>query len=227
MIGLHMYGRMKSCGRLSIGLIALSAVAFAQPQLPSYTSLKFPPLPEIKLPTPEIFTLPNGMKFYMLEDHELPLVSGTAIIRTGNLFDPNDKRGLAELTGTVLRSGGTKSKTGDQIDVQLENIAASVESSIGESSGTLSFSCLKDNTDEVMNVFSDFMRSPEFRQDKVDLAKMQVRSSISRRNDDPNGIKSREFAKLIAAFGRSPKVSAFLTERLLDELLKRARRAIA
>ena len=196
-----MYGMMKSCGRLGIGLFALIALSLAQPALPSYTSLKFPPLPEIKLPTPVIFTLPNGMKFYMLEDHELPLVSGTAIIRTGNLFDPNDKRGLAELTGSVLRSGGTRSKTGDQIDTQLENIAASVESSIGESSGTLSFSCLKDNTAEVMDIFHDFLTEPEFRQDKVDLAKMQLNSSISRRNDDPNSILGREFASIV--YGRT------------------------
>jgi zinc protease len=185
----------------------LLTCAFAQTEvvrppvsLPSYKDLKFAPLPPLKLPEPEIFTLPNGMKIYMLEDHELPLVSGTAIIRTGNLFDPSDKRGLAELTGTVQRSGGTKTKTGDQIDVQLENIAASVESGIGESSGTLSFSCLKENTDEVMGVFHDLMTSPEFRQDKVDLAKMQTSSSISRRNDDANGILSREFADIV--YGR-------------------------
>jgi zinc protease len=180
-------------------ICATSLIAQPAP-LPSYKDLKFSPLPPLKLPEPEIYTLPNGLKVYMLEDHELPLVSGTAIIRTGNLFDPDDKRGLAELTGSVLRAGGTKTKTGDQIDVQLENIAASVESSIGESSGSMSFSCLKENTDEVMSVFRDFMTAPEFRQDKVDLAKMQLRSSISRRNDDANGILSHEFASIV--YGR-------------------------
>jgi zinc protease len=168
--------------------------------LPSYKDLKFPPLPPLKLPEPTIVTLSNGIKVFMLEEHELPLVRGTALIRTGNLFDPADKRGLADLTGTVLRSGGTKDKTGNQIDVQLENIAASVESGIGESSATMSFSCLKENTDEVLGVFHDLMTAPEFRQDKVDLAKTQFRSSISRRNDDPGGIGSREFASLV--YGR-------------------------
>ena len=56
---------------------------------------------------------------------------------------------------------------------------------------------MKENTDEVMGLFRDFMTAPEFRQDKVDLAKMQLRSSISRRNDDPNGILSREFADTV------------------------------
>ena len=75
------------------------------------------------------------MKVFLLEDHELPLVCGGALIRTGNLFDPADKHGVAQLTGEVLRSGGTKAKTGDQMDEELENVAASVESQIGETSG--------------------------------------------------------------------------------------------
>ncbi len=192
--------------RAIVSLVLFAAALAAQTQvrppvaLPSYKDLKFPPLPPVKIPEPEIFTLPNGMKVYMLEYHELPLVHGTAIIRTGNLFDPADKRGVADLTGTVLRSGGTKDKTGDQIDVELENMAASVESGIGESSGSLSFNCLTENTDEVMRVFHDLMTSPEFRQDKVDLAKTQMRSAISRRNDDAGGIGSREFTNII--YGR-------------------------
>src|SRR5205814_1216585 len=100
------------------------------------------PLPPLKIPDPETFTLPNGMKVYLLENHELPVISGFALVRTGNLFDPADKKGLAGITGDVLRSGGTTAKSGDQIDEELENIAASVESGIGESSGSVSFSCL-------------------------------------------------------------------------------------
>lgn len=167
------------------------------PNLPSYKALKYPPLGKIVIPKPEQFTLANGMKVYLLEDHELPLVSGFALVRTGNLFDPSEKRGLADITGMVLRSGGTTSKTGDQLDESLENIAASVESNIGESRGSLSFSCLRENTGQVMSIFHDFLTSPAFRQDKVDLAKTMMRSSIARRNDDPSSIASREFASLV------------------------------
>ena len=176
---------------------ALSLVA--QPAK-DYKSLKFPPLREVKPPEPVFFTLPNGMKIFLLEDHELPLISGSALIRTGNLFDPNDKRGLADLSGQIMRSGGTKAKSGDQLDEELESVAASVESSIGESNGSVGFSCLKENLDPVMAIFRDVMTQPEFRQDKVDLAKTQARSGISRRNDDAAGIASREFASTV--FGR-------------------------
>jgi zinc protease len=169
--------------------------------LPSYKDLKYPPLPPLKVPDPVEVTLSNGMKILLLEDHELPLVSGAALIRTGNLFDPSTKRGLAGLTGEVLRSGGTKTRTGDQLDQDLENVAASIESQIGETSATLTFSCLKDNTDQVLALFKDLLTSPEFRQDKVDLAKTQTRSGISRRNDDPDGIAEREFSDIV--YGRN------------------------
>jgi len=163
--------------------------------------MKYPPLRPIQIPKVDVSTLPNGMKLYLLEDHELPLVNGTALVRTGNLFDPADKVGLATITGMVLRSGGTKEKTGDQIDEELENIAASVESSIGETSGTVRFSALKENTDAVLLLFRDLLTAPEFRQDKVALAKTQLRSSISRRNDDAHAISQREFADIV--YGRN------------------------
>ena len=188
-------------------LLGLSVAAFAQTEvrraavLPSYKDLKYQPLPPLKVPEPVEFTLSNGMKVFLLEDHELPLVSGGALIRTGNLFDPANKKGVAELTGEVLRSGGTKTKTGDQLDEELENVAAQVESQIGETSGNLSFSCLKENTEQVLGIFKDFLTAAEFREDKVDLAKTQLRSEISRRNDEPGGVAEREFSDIV--YGRN------------------------
>lgn len=184
-----------------ISLLAFPLILAAQPAAaPSYKTIKFPPLRDVKPPQVEQFTLPNGMKVYLLEEHELPLISGSALVRTGNLFDPKDKVGLAGLTGQTMRSGGTKSKTGEQLDAQLESLAASVESGIGETSGSVSFSTLKENAAEVMAVFKDVLTQPEFRQPKVDLAKTQTRSMISRRNDDADGIVDREFASIL--YGR-------------------------
>ena len=118
-------------------------------------------------------------------------------MRTGNLFDPPDKIGLATITGMVMRTGGTRDKTGDQLDLELENMAASVETSIDESLGSVSFSALKENGDQVLAAFRDVLTAPEFRQDKIDLAKNQIRSGISRRNDEPFGIVQREFSDIL------------------------------
>src|ERR1700689_4373467 len=127
-----------------IAAVCLAGGIWAQ-VAPSYKDLKYPPLPQVKIPEPASFTLPNGMRIFLLEDHELPLVQGLALIHTGNLFDPPDKKGLSEFTAQVLRSGGTKAKTGDQIDEELENMAASVEAGMGGTSASMSFSALKEN----------------------------------------------------------------------------------
>ena len=186
--------------------------------IPSYKDLKYPPLRAIHIPDVATFTLPNGIKLYLLEDHELPLVRGSALVRTGNLFDPADKVGLATITGMVIRTGGTKDKTGDQLDEQLENIAASVETSIDESFGQASFSCLKENTDEVLGVFHDVLTSPGFRQNKIDLAKTELRSGISRRNDDPHGIVEREFANTV--YGRNTPYGWQLEYATVDRITR-------
>jgi zinc protease len=166
----------------------------------SYKDLKYPPLRPVKIPEPLSFTLPNGMKVFLLEDHELPLINGLALVRTGNLFDPSGKRGLSSVMADVLRSGGTRAKTGDQIDEELENVAASVESSMGETSASISFSGLQESTGTVLRIFHDVMTDPEFRQDKIDLTITQMQSGIDRRNDDPQGIAEREIANIL--YGR-------------------------
>jgi len=179
-------------------LFAIFFVALAAGQtVPSYKTLKYPPLPQVKISEPAEFTLSNGMRVLLLEDHELPLIRGLALIRTGNVFDPPDKRGLSQVMADVLRAGGTKSKTGDQIDEELENIAGSVEGGMDETSASVSFSGLKETGDQVLAVFKDVLTNPEFRQDKLDLTLTQYRSSIARRNDDAGEIPQRELTRIL------------------------------
>ncbi|OHB61116.1 MAG: hypothetical protein A2167_08100 [Planctomycetes bacterium RBG_13_46_10] len=163
----------------------------------SYKKLKFPALGDIVVPDVERVTLPNGMQLFLLEDHELPLISISARIRTGSVYEPADKIGLASITGIVMRTGGTTSKTGDQIDEELEQIAASVETGIGLNAGYASVSVLKEDIDTGLAILADVLMNPAFREDKILLAKVQHRSAIARRNDQVAQIAGREFTKLI------------------------------
>jgi zinc protease len=129
------------------------------------------------------------------------VINGLALVRTGNLFDPPDKRGLSSVMADVLRSGGTRVKTGDQIDEELENIAASVESNMGETNASVSFSGLKETAGTVLRVFKEVLTDAEFRQEKIDLAIAQTHSGIDRRNDDPQAIVEREISNIL--YGRN------------------------
>ena len=174
-----------------------AAPAAAPERVADYKQLKYPKLRDIKIPEVERVTLPNGMQLFLLEDHELPLIHMSAVIRTGSIYEPADKIGLASLTGTVMRTGGTTSKTGDELDEQLEQIAASVETGIGRSSGSAYMSVLKEDVDTGLSILADVLMNPAFREEKIDLAKISARTSIARRNDNPSGIASREYGKLI------------------------------
>jgi len=146
---------------------------------------------------PKRIQLSNGMVVFLQEDHELPLVRGTAQIRGGSRDEPAEKVGLIQIFGQAWRQGGTKDKTGDQLDDYLEARAAKVETGGGVDSTTVSWDCLKDNLDDVFKVFVELLRQPAFREDKLPLAKTQLNSGISRRNDEPFQIAFREAAKLV------------------------------
>ena len=181
-----------------------------------YTDLEFEPLPEIELPEYERYELDNGMVVYLMEDRDFPLIGGTAIIRTGSRYEPANKVGLAELTGTVMRSGGTANHSAGELNAILEQKAASVETNIGNSSGSASFSTLTEDLDTVFPLFTEVLRQPAFAADKFAIAKRQQQGSIARRNDDPSSIANREFNKVI--YGETSPYARTIEYETLDNI---------
>ncbi|MGA3015704.1 MAG: pitrilysin family protein [Bryobacteraceae bacterium] len=163
----------------------------------SYKDLKYPPMRAIVTPPMERLTLANGMRVFVVEDHDAALIHGMAVVRTGNLFDPRDRVGLAALTGLVMRTGGTRTRTAEQLTLLLENMAATLDSSIGESAGTVSFSGLEENADALLGAFQEVLTQPEFRQDKVEQARQQLRATILRGNEDAAFVLRREFTNTV------------------------------
>ncbi len=197
--------------------------AIAQVQAKHYTELQLPPLPEVKLPKYERMVLKNGMVVYLMEEHELPLINGTAIIRTGDRFEPGDKVGLAQIMGNVMRSGGTLRHSADELNQMLEQRAASVETGVGDSMGSAGFQTLTEDLDTVFGLYAEVLRLPAFAPDKLELAKSQESGNIARRNDSPEGIVQREFQKLIygnaSPYARTTEY-ATLSKISRDDLLK-------
>src|SRR5438552_9578858 len=150
---------------LLIFLVAMICGAAAQTA--EWQQIKVPPLPAFHPQEPRRVELPNGMVIFLQEDHELPLIRGTAEIRGGSLNEPAEKVGLVQIYGEVWRTGGTQSKTGDQLDDYLEAHAAKVETSGGTDHTTVTWDCMKENLDDVFKVFVELLRNPEFREDKL------------------------------------------------------------
>ena len=179
----------------SLMVLALAvSPAFAQK---SYKELSYPKINDTKIPDVERIVLENGIILFILEDHELPLIHASAQIGVGSYYEPADKAGLASITGDVMRTGGSISMPGEKMDEILESMAATVETGIGKNSGSASMFTLKENLDQTLAIFADVLMHPAFPDNKIQLAKVQENSSISRRNDDPMDISRREFGKVI------------------------------
>lgn len=207
---------------LLVTLCLTASVPASRAQATNWQRIQAPPLHPFHPQLPKRIQLSNGMVIFFQEDHELPLVRGTAQIRGGSREEPTEKVGLVNIYGQAWRTGGTKSKTGDRLDDYLEARAAKVETSGGMDSTTVSWDCLKENLDDVFKVFIELLREPEFREDKIALAKNQVNTSISRRNDQPFQIAFREASKLVygpdSPYARVPEyATAALVTR--DDLL--------
>ena len=127
--------------------------------LPSYKDLKYPPLPPIKPPVPTEFTLSNGMKVFLLEDHELPLVQRNRADPHRKSIRPAGKIGLAGITGDVLRAGGTRQRPAIRSTWSWRISRPRWKAASAKHPASLSFSCLKENTGQVLGVFKDLLTS--------------------------------------------------------------------
>jgi zinc protease len=189
-------------------VLATAPVVCAAPVNPR--SMTFPPL-KFKIPKSERIVLKNGIIVYMLEDHELPVVSVTAFIGAGSVYDPPGKTGLAGLTGALMRSGGTTELAAEKMDDELEFMASSVESSIGTDVGNVSMSCLKRNLDRTLDIFSQVLMTPAFREERVELVRKRTIEALRRENDDPKEVADRELRKAIyhdSPLGSHPTVGS-------------------
>jgi zinc protease len=185
-------------GVLGVALLVLAVTApGAAARKKPWEKFDYPALGKIEMPDYERYELPNGMVVYLAEDHEFPLIELSATIRTGSIYEPADKVGLAEITGRVLRTGGTDSHTGDEIDEMVESRGMNLETWIGGTEGGAYLSALPEDAELGLQLLAEILRRPRFDEDKIDLAKKEQKASIARRNDEPMSIVQREAPKII------------------------------
>ncbi|CAI5523639.1 unnamed protein product, partial [Closterium sp. Naga37s-1] len=157
----------------------------------------FPPLPDPALPPYEQFVLPNGLRVFLLEDHELGLVGGQLLVKGGAQYEAPDKVGVAGMMAAVQRSGGTQQYPEEHLDDTLEAMAASIETSAGTSSLSASLRCLQEDAPTLLPLLRDVVLAPLLPASKLAFSRTQLLGSIARRNDDPGRVASRELQRLL------------------------------
>ena len=202
---------------LGLPFVLAASIASAQslPETPeklNYAPLTYTP-PTAK---DHRVVLKNGVVAYIIEDRALPLITIQATIRAGVWLEPAGKEGLARLTGSQMRAGGTKSLTAEQFDERADFLAAAIGSSMGDSSANASLNCLADNFDDSMKLFIEMLREPRYQEDRLKLAKDQILQDMKKRNDESADIEGREFSVLL--YGDDHVTNKFSTEASIQSI---------
>ena len=196
-------------------IAATTAVAADIPDRPE--KLKFP---ELTFDVPDAdslrFELSDGTPVYAKQDRQFPLVSITVYFHGGGYLVPAGKEGLAGITGAAWRSGGAGERTAQELDEELDFLAANLGTSIGEVSGSASLNVLSKDLDEAMAIFMDVLTAPRFQQDRFDKTKENRLQAMKQRNDDTSDIEAREWNRLI--FGDDYWKNRLATKESVDAI---------
>ncbi len=166
-------------------------------ELPHFDSLEYPDLPELESPDVTTFELDNGIKFYLLEDDELPLIDVNVRVRSGSFMVPDDKTGLHTIMASLMREGGSENYPAGELDELLESRGAQIETSMGTTSGSARMNVLDDDFEEILPAFIDVLENPAFPYNRLAQIMQQQQSQIARRNDSQQQVTNREFRRLI------------------------------
>ncbi len=186
---------------------------FASVSLAQVDRSKMPepgPAPEIKIGDIESFQLDNGLKVFVVENHKLPRVTFRLLIDRDPILE-GENAGYVEIAGSLLRTG-TKNRTKDQIDEEVDFIGANLYTT---STGVTASSLVK-HMDKLLDLMSDVVLHPAFKQEELDKIKKQRISGLASEKDDPNAIARKMKSALF--FGTDHPYGEMVTEKTVESV---------
>lgn len=166
--------------------------------------------PEIKIGRPATFTLPNGLKVFVVQNNKLPRVSTTLSFNMDGIVE-GDKTGLTSMAGSLLRRGTTKmnkAKLDEEIDFLGANISTSATSA--------SASSLKNNFPKLMALLSDVVLRPSLPSSELEKIRKQELSGLQAAKDDPGAIANNVVNRLM--YGKGHPYGDIATEATLTNV---------
>jgi zinc protease len=166
--------------------------------------------PEIKVGKPATFTLPNGLKVFVVENTKLPRVSATLSIDMDGIVEGN-KTGVSQMAGTLLRRGTTKMNK-QQLDEQIDFLGANINTSAtGITAGSL-----KSNFSKVLGLMSDIVLRPSFPTAELEKIRKQELSGLQAAKDDPGAISDNVINRV--TFGKDHPYGDIMTEETVNNV---------
>jgi zinc protease len=188
-------------------MLALTTVATAQTK---QTPPPAGPAPKIELGKYEHFTLKNGLKVYVVENHKLPVVNMSLVLDRDPILE-GDKAGYVNMAGQMMRTG-TKSRTKDQLDEEVDFIGAT----LSFSSTGFNASSLKKNLPTLLDLTADVLLNPNFTQEELDKVKKQMLANLASEKDNPDAIAGKIRNTLL--FGKNHPNGELMTEKSIESV---------
>lgn len=197
---------------LVLAVVAVTACGGGPGKGPRPDDFTYEPL-EFTPPKPADFRteLSNGLVVYIAEDHEIPWFSASLMVRTGPFLESRNKIGVASLTSRIMRIGGTRTMTGEEINDRMDFLAGSVSAT--------SLSVHMRDVDEGLKIWMDILTDPAFPEDKLRRQKESALVRIHNRNKNVSSVGSRTFSELV--YGEDSPITAQQTEAIVNGIVRR------
>lgn len=162
------------------------------------------PAPTINIADAKSFTLPNGLKVFVVENNKLPKVSYSIQF---DLDVPNqqDKAGLGEIFGSML-TAGTKKRSKQQFLDEKENIGANISAS----KSSIFASSLTKHQDKLLELVADILLNPNFSQEELDKLKTQTISGLTMAETNAEAIMNN--VSKVVVYGKNHPYAEVPTE---------------
>jgi zinc protease len=191
-------------------LFLFCAVGFIDAQVDRTKAPQPGPAPKIQIGDYTKFELPNGLKVFVVENHRIPRVSySLTFVITPELEGAS--AGIGSITSDLIGTGTAK-RTKDQINEEIDFIAADLDASAEGIYG----SSLKKHTTRLLDVFSDVAMNSVFTKEELEKKRTQTLSGLASQKDDPSAIANNVSSAII--YGKNHPYGEFETEASVSSI---------
>jgi zinc protease len=145
--------------------------------------------------------LPNGLVVLHSENHNLPIVMVTLMVKAGQLHETEEKAGTANLVAELLTEG-TKNRSSKDISEQVDFIGASIDASAGADFTSISLSVLKKDIHKGFELFADILLNSIFPENEIGRVRERIKGFLKQQEEDPSFLAERAFKREV--FGNHP-----------------------
>jgi zinc protease len=147
-------------------------------------------------------TLSNGLRVFVVTDHEQPSIAARMVLLTaGSIKDPAAMPGVAQMTANILTQG-TEKRSAREIAEAIDFIGGKLEAASGKDSSTVTLNIVKKDLGTGLDLMSDVVLHPAFLGDELDRRRQQLLSNLTVQYSDPEYLASVVFGRVV--YGASP-----------------------